>query len=1007
MKDYRLTVFYATESCLEKTKTSLKGKVIKHFIPQSLAEEFSVESLIKDQDYNIFAIELCQEYKAKIKDILEVLEENINTVCIVIESESDSVLQYSRNATFHRNLIQQPFSPVEIKLITELGIVRHEKKILKRRSRLFSEAVNQSANSIIITNPQGIIEYVNRNFEEKTGYTFQEVLGKHTRILKSEQNDEEVYEKMWKIISMGIKWEGELLNKKKSGELFWEEITISPITDESGNILHHLAIKTDISDRKKADDQVRNSKLILREIIDRVPQFIFIRDIESRYHLVNKAFAEFRGKTPQEIKGKTEIELSSSPHKLEEFFWEDRRVIEQNIEIKGEALVFDPTQNRERHFRYTKVPFILPRTGETAVLSVWTCVTDQKHNEQLLTSAREKLLDAQKLASFGNWSVDTIKNEAQWSEQVYEQYGLPIDKPAPAGEEFYNHVHPDDVGHIKLAIKKARDEGYAKYECRAIKPGNQYTYIEATVKPVYTDDKVTGYFGTSLDITARKQVEEEMTAARKEAIAASKAKSDFLSVMSHEIRTPLNAIIVMTEMLVQEINQPEHNDNLEILNFSAKDLLGIVNDILDYSKIEAGKLELENIDVDIKDFSSKILRANYLRAQEKGISLELEYDDTIPEVITGDPLRMGQILNNLLSNAVKFTEKGGVKLTVTKKSMDEDCCRIYFGIKDSGIGIHPDKIQSLFEVFTQASSETSRKYGGTGLGLAIVKNLLIAHNSEIHVESQPGEGSLFWFEIDFPYKIFKDTPDQERPQVKESGNLENVKIMLVEDNAMNIMVAKKIFDKWRCKISVAEDGYIAMEKATRNDYDLILMDLQMPGIDGFETTRKLRKLSEHYSTMPIIALSAAAPQEVKEKVLQAGMNELVTKPFNPKELYNLIKKYLPDIPSITYEKITGESQDIGAEDKNSSIDIQVLVKLRTVLDKKNSKAAINYIEQLANKQALPHKSNDLEEIIESMNSIIRINKSYINNKNLLIKEMMSDLRKSLDELKTKYQDSFK
>ena len=999
MKKYNLTVFFSSTGFC-KTITHVLEESRDKCLP--LGSSFSEKQIPEDSLSNIIVLELKEKHKSQLKQILEIIEGYENSICIIAEPENESLYQYSRNAHFFENIIKMPVSAKEFGIMLELSKERQEKKVLRKKSQLFSAAVNQSANTIVITDPEGKIEFVNPAFEEKTGYTFKEVYGEHTRILKSGEHETEVYEKMWKIIKMGVKWEGELLNKKKNGELFWEEVTISPIMDESGTILNFLAVKNDISERKKSGEALLSSKKLLREIMDHVPQFVYVRDLQNRYHHVNKAFADYLGKHPRDIKGKTETELDSPRTAMENSIHEDKLVIEQGKEIHREEKFFDPIENRERYFQYSKVPIKLPATGDAAVLSVWNCVTDQKAIEMKLRDAGDKLLDAQKLAGFGNWSVDFENETAQWTDQMFEQYGLDPSQGAPYGKDFYNYIHPDDREQVLSAIETARSEGYAKYECRAIKPDDEITYIEATVKPIKKDGKVTGFFGTSLDISSRKNYEEEIIAARKEAIAAAKAKSDFLSVMSHEIRTPLNAIIVMADMLINEAEDPALKENLEILGFSARDLLSIVNDILDYSKIEAGKLELESIPINTHDYLNKILNTNLLRAQEKGIKLELDFDENIPQVIMGDPLRLGQVLKNLISNAVKFTEKGGVKLIVRQQNRDHDSCKLYFGVKDTGIGIHADKIESLFEVFTQASSETSRKYGGTGLGLAIVKSLLFMHNSRIAVESKPDEGSLFSFEIDFPYRQDEAQKKEEIPERLDSLSLEGYNIMLVEDNVMNIMVAKKIFDKWKCKLHIAEDGYIAMQMATRHDFDLILMDLQMPGIDGFETTRKLRKLSDYYSRVPIFALSAAAPGEVKDTVKEAGMDELICKPFNPKELYRLIKSYLPEPAEIkhTAPAIVSDRQPKPDE---GDINIEILVKLSTLLHKEKANKAISYMENVAKDKSQELESSGLIEIIETINSIIRINKSYIDNKNILIREMMSDLKKSLDEIKDKYE----
>ena len=1001
MKKYNLSVFYATKEICKIVKNGFSGPGKQCF---ALSSEISDIIIPEDSIENIIVIELNDKFRIAIKDILESIEEHENSVRIVIESEIETIYQYSRNPVFHKNIIRFPFNEREIAMITELGIERQTLHLLQKKSQLFSEAVNQSANSIVITNPKGEIEFVNPAFEETTGYTFNEVLGQHTRILKSGKHKQDVYEKMWKIINMGVKWEGELLNRKKNGDLIWEEVTISPIIRDNGTIRNFMAIKNDISERKKATEALNSSQQLLKEIIDRVPQMIYIRDSEGRYLLANNAFAGHRGKDPDDIIGSTEMELNPDETEIDKMFKEDRLIFEEGKEVHSEEQMFDPIQKRDRYYQYSKVPFQLPGSKNPALLAVWNCVTEQKTIEKELRGAREELLDAQKLGGFGNWMVDFEKEKAFWTEQVYQQYGLDPKIEPPYAKDFYNYVHPEDHQQILDAIEKARIAGYAKYECRAIKPNKEITYVEATVKPIIKNDKVTGFFGTSFDITTRKTHEEEIIAARKEAISAAKAKSDFLSVMSHEIRTPLNAIIVMADMLVNEIDDPVHKENVEILNFSARDLLSLVNDILDYSKIEAGKLELESIPIKTREYLKNIVNTNMLKAQEKGIKMELDFDKNIPEEIIGDPLRLGQILKNLISNAVKFTQKGGVTLIVKQISRDEETSKIYFGIKDTGIGIHADKIDSLFEVFTQASSETSRKFGGTGLGLAIVKSLLFMHNSRINVESKPEEGSLFHFEIDFPYEKTIQPKIEPVPEKLDALSLKGYNIMLVEDNVMNIMVAKKIFEKWDCKLNIAEDGYIAMQKATSHDFDIILMDLQMPGIDGFETTKKLRKLSDYYSKVPIFALSAAAPEEVIGKVKESGLNEMITKPFNPKQLYGIIKSYLPE-PRTIKHTAPAMVTDRQIKSNENDINIQILVKLSTMLRKDRSEKAISYMENVAKDQTEALESIGLVEIIETMNSIIRINKSYINNKNILLREMMSDLKKSLDELKEKYENS--
>jgi PAS domain S-box-containing protein len=996
MENLALYTIYITSSFSE-TLTRIHSQFTS--VSSKPLREFSVkESFFRP---TIFVFEANKEHKENVQKAISCIAKNENAPIIIAAHQDLDRNQFKIPSSQNIYWLDFPLQSKELELTIDNVLLRLEKGLLEKKTALLTQAVNQSANSIVITDSQGNIEFINQNFAERSGYSKEEVIGQNIRLIKAEGQDPETFKQMWETLIDRQKWEGEFRNRKKNGDIFWEQAIITPFTDDDGKIVHYLAINNDITLKKNAQLELERSRVLLKQIINRVPQYIFVRDADGRYHLANSSFAEYCGKTPEQIIGKKESEINPNLDYVKEILEEDTMVIESGTHVLREEKFYDPRLKKDRYFQYSKAPFPLPESGMPAILSVWTDVTERKEIEEEVRRAKEKLLDAQKLAGFGNWSYDLETRTSMWSEQVYEQYGLFPDQVAPHGEKFYNLIHPDDKKTILKAIQKAREGGFSKYECRVVKPDKTITHIEATIKPIYKEGVITGFFGTSLDITSRKNFEDELVLARKEAIAASKAKSDFLSVMSHEIRTPLNAIIVMAEMLINEVENHSHKDNLEILNFSAKDLLRIVNDILDFSKIEAGKLDLESIDINLKEFTGKIIKTSQLKALEKKIQLDFEYDDNIPEYIKGDPLRLGQILKNLISNAIKFTEKGGVKLSVKLRGKDKDSCRLFFGIKDTGIGISQDKIDSLFEVFTQASSETSRKFGGTGLGLAIVKNLLVIHNSEIHVESEPGKGSLFYFEIDYPYHSLAKQQPEIIEEISETQSLKGYNIMLVEDNMMNIMVAKKIFKKWDCVINVAEDGYIALQKATRIDFDLIIMDLQMPGIDGFETTRKLRKMSEYYSKIPIIALTAAAPGEVGERVREAGMNEMVTKPFNSNQLYKTIKSYLKDKPinlSRTESYISAVDEPI----TNDNISIEILIKLKSYLNQPATAETFQFMENVSRQNSGIDQSDEMVEIIETINSIIRINRSYSNHKQLLVKEMITELKNALDIFKIKY-----
>ena len=393
-------------------------------------------------------------------------------------------------------------------------------------------------------------------------------------------------------------------------------------------------------------------------------------------------------------------------------------------------------------------------------------------------------------------------------------------------------------------------------------------------------------------IDKAKELELQLIESKEVAEKAAEAKSQFLSTMSHEIRTPMNAVIGFTHLLLQLNPRPEQLEYLRLLKFSAENLLVLINDILDFSKIEAGKVEFEVADFSVKDLVSNIRLALLQRAKEKDIQLKLIVDHDLPDAVKGDPVRLGQVLTNLIGNAVKFTEKGQVTITATLQKHTDEYTTVDFEIEDTGIGIAEDKIDSVFENFTQASAETTRKFGGTGLGLTITKKLLELMGSLIMVRSKLGKGSVFYFSISLKNSNKVFTSNLNNNLHAEAKSLKGVKLLIAEDNQINVILAKQYMKLWDIDCDVAENGEIAFTLAKTNDYDMILLDLQMPEMDGYQTAAAIRGLSgEKFKKLPIIALTASAMLDIKDKAYTVGMNDYISKPFNPDELFRKISMY--------------------------------------------------------------------------------------------------------------------
>ncbi len=538
-------------------------------------------------------------------------------------------------------------------------------------------------------------------------------------------------------------------------------------------------------------------------------------------------------------------------------------------------------------------------------------VTEQFHKEEL-----EKLVLAA-TQSYNSVIIFDTNEKTEWVNEGFTRLtGYTLDDMKDKSIELLRKGNDAGISQqrtmMDFVLKEKKPLTYENINYT--KEGKEYWVITTATPILGKHGEVERIIAIDTDITLRKKMEEqllqankiadhsldkgikaidELMKAKKEIEESMKVKEQFVANMSHEIRTPMNAIVGFTDLLLKTELNPDQQQYTEAVKTSGKTLLVIVNDLLDFSKNQSGKLIFEQIDFSTSLVVSTVTELMLPKSMEKNIRLSAVIDPAIHDHLIGDPTRLNQILVNLVGNGIKFTEKGEVKITVDLVSEVDNVMELKFSVSDTGIGIPENKLCSIFEVFAQASSETTRKYGGSGLGLTIAKQLIGLQGGTIAVKSEVDKGSVFSFNLKFKKNL---KPEAEKNNVLEHHEiqaLEGLTVLLAEDNLLNQILAKKLMADWKCKVDVANNGLIAIDKLNKNNYDLILMDIQMPEMDGYEATRIIRNtFAPPKRDIPIIAVTAHALTGEVEKCLNAGMNDYISKPYDANVLYSKIKSVL-------------------------------------------------------------------------------------------------------------------
>jgi two-component system, sensor histidine kinase and response regulator len=516
-------------------------------------------------------------------------------------------------------------------------------------------------------------------------------------------------------------------------------------------------------------------------------------------------------------------------------------------------------------------------------------ITKRKESESKLQLLTERLSLATAVAAVGVWEWDVANSAMTWDDTMVEIYGFSLNKESPY-EQWRGAVHPEDLPLAEGALKKTLEErARATVEFRITRPDGTVRHLSAAEGPVLDEEgNVSKIIGVNIDVTNRRKVETDLQRAKDEAEAANRAKSEFLANMSHEIRTPMNGIMGMTELVLDTELDSEQREYLNLAKMSADSLLSLINDILDYSKIEAGKLEIDAIEFNLGDCLGDTMKTLSLRAHQKGLELAFEIEPDVPDALIGDPGRLRQIILNLVGNAIKFTEHGEVVLSVQLMTHVGDELQLRFTVTDTGIGISAANQAAIFEAFKQADGTMTRKYGGTGLGLTISSRLVELMGGRIWVESEVGEGSRFHFTANF--KVQKLAPRTVVP--RDPTTLRDMRVLIVDDNATNRQILVKMLEGWHMISTVADSGAKAMVTLTEakgigRTFPLILLDAQMPEMDGFALAEYIKR-HPSYRAATIMMLSSAGQRGDAMRCRELGVAAYLTKPVRQSELMDAI-----------------------------------------------------------------------------------------------------------------------
>jgi PAS domain S-box-containing protein len=742
------------------------------------------------------------------------------------------------------------------------------------------------------TDVQGNILYANDRFCEISGYSRPELIGQNHRIINSGFHPREFFNNLWSTITAGNVWHGEVCNRNKAGHLYWVNATIVPLRDESGKPNMFIAIRTDITERKLMEANIKSAEARLRRITNAVPGVVFqwhAKEGDYKFTFVSPRVHQVLGLTSAAVMADPSLIMRQILAEERHTVWNAvTECARQGISWRGEYRVHLPDDSIRWIRNEMNVEPERTADGASVFTGIWQDVTAIKEADDRLREVTANI----PVAVFQYFLGDDEQFVVTFlSQAIASICGLQPNEVVKSSTLLLNAIHPEDYDAFQSTIGRPKSGLPSQaLDFRLVHQSTGrvvWVHCEAHRRQLPTGDWVwNGYF---TDITASKEIAQELQKAKDEAVAASRAKSDFLANMSHEIRTPMNGVMGMTDLLLDTSLDAEQSEYVNIVKSSADALLRVINDILDFSKIEAGKLLIEQIPFHLGKTVDETLKVLALRAHDKGLELVCDIAQNVPQGVIGDPGRLRQILMNLIGNAIKFTARGEVVLRVGVEEMDDISAQLHMAVSDSGIGIAAEKLDTIFEAFSQEDSSTTRKYGGTGLGLTICARLVEALGGRIWVESEIGKGSTFHFTV-----VVGVDAQQTEPTLSMHA-FDGLHVLVVDDNAVNRMVLARALQSAGVIVQLADSGANAFgllqASLQQKPFDLVVLDAQMPVMDGFTLAEEIRRVPGFEKT-PLVMLSSSGLKGDAQRAREIGIAGYASKPVSREELAQVLARAL-------------------------------------------------------------------------------------------------------------------